>query len=443
MKKLLLLLFAFIIAGSGSVLAQSNNETPPGGMSEIQAYSIFLENYKSKSYDTAVRYGGWMWRGMPETIKGYSRFDLKRNLERLTRAYSGLAENTSDPSVREAYVDTAMTIFDKMFEKYDNEEDHYDWYIKRGRIIQTHSNYVDNADQKAGEDYLAAFKISPEDFTNYGNGYYMQVMLKSMVAANQKDEALDVIKKSEPFASEKLQDYFNDIRDQLFDSPEERIAFLKEQLEEDPKNEELLTELRDLYTEEEMNEEARKISEQLYEVSPSYENIIAVAQVALKDARYSEAIPYLKEAMDKTDDSKDKAEISLKISNAYLNQDKLQEARNFARQAMDYDSDWGKPYIQVADIYARSVSVCTRDRKMTREDKTVYWLVLDYLDEAKQVDSRTANEVSRKYDSYSSVTPTAEEKFFWQPPLETGDEFKIDSSLMDCYGWINETTTVR
>lgn len=310
-------------------------------------------------------------------------------------------------------------------------------------MYQTHSNVIDNSAAKAAEDYYQAFQMKPKEFTNFGNGYYMQVMLQEMVAQGKKDQALAVIKKSEPHASQKLKNYFNSIRDKLFDSPEERMAFLEQRLEENPKNVEVLKDLQELYGNQEMTAKAREISQKLYDLNPNYENTMELADFAISNANYNQAIKYLKEAMDKASNDQQKAEISLKISNAYLNSERLQSARRFARNAINYDSDWGKPYIQMADIYARAVSQCTSDRKMERKDKTVYWLVLDYLDRAEQVDPNVANEVSRKYKSYSSVTPTTEEKFFWQPPLEEGDKFEIDSSLMECYGWIDETTTVR
>lgn len=445
MKKLILL-SAFILFSSSLSLAQTEQGSaePPSGMSEIQAYSIFLENYKSESYESAIQFGRWMWKAMPEKIKGYSRFDLKRNLERLVKAYSGLADKTQDPSLKEAYVDTALLIFDKTFKKFpDDETNTYDWYITRGRLYQTHSNVIDNSSQKAAEDYLKAYNLKPKEFTKYGDGYYMQVLVQNLVNAGEKDKALSIIKEAEPHASSKLKKYFNNVRNKLFDSPKERIAFLESRLKGNPKDEEILTQLRDLYEQEDMSQKASEISQKLYTINPSYENIMAIAEGAISNANYDQAIKYLKEAMDKAKDDQQKAEISLKISNAYLNKEQLQEAHEFATQAADYDKDWGKPYIQIADIYAQAVSQCTNNRKMDRKDKTVYWLVLDYLDKAKQVDSSTASEVERKYKSYKPVTPSTEEKFFWKPPLNKGDEFKIDSDLRKCYGWINETTTVR
>lgn len=445
MKKLVLLSALFLLSSSWSFAqTEKSSVEPPGGMPEIQAYSIFYENYKNDSYDKAIKFGRWIWQGMPETIEGYSRFDLERNIRRLITAYDNLAQEKQDPSVKEAYVDTALIIFDKAFEKFsDNTDAKYDFYIKRGRLLQTHSDLLDDASMRAAEDYYEAFQLKPEELTKRSSGYYVRRILNDFSSGGKKDQALAVIKEAEPYASEKLLNVFNEIREDLFDSPEERIAFLEGELEDNPEDEEILTQLRNAYQDEEMSSEAREISEKLYELNPSYDNVMAVAEAARNNANYDMSIKYFKEAMDKASDDKQKAEISLKISNAYLNQDELESARDFARQAIDYNNSWGDPYIQIADIYARAVNVCTDDRKLTPEDKAVYWLVLDYLDKAKEVDANTANEVDRKYESYKPVIPSKSEKFFWKPPLEEGEEFTIDSSLMDCYAWINETTTVR
>lgn len=445
MKKVILLT-AFIFLGSSWSLAQTEQSSvqPPSGMSEIQAYSIFYENYKNDSFEEAIKFGRWMWQGMPESIKGYSRFDLQRNIGRLVTAYTKVAKKKQDPSVKEAYVDTALLIYERAFEKYSDDTDaKYEWHIKRGRLLQNNSDNVENASARAAEDYYKAFQLKPEALTKRSKGYYVQRILNEFSSSGKKDEALSVIKKAGPYASDKLLNSLSEIRNQLFESPEERINFLENELESNPNDQEILTELRGVYHDQEMSVKAREISQKLYELNPTFENIMAVAEAARSNANYETSIKYYKEAMDKASTDKERATISLNISEAYLNQDQLRQARRFARQAIDYNGNWGDPYIQIADIYARSVNQCTQDRKMERKDKVIYWLVLDYLDRARQTDPNTANEVERKYKSYKPVTPTTEEKFFWQPPLEEGQSFKIDSSLMECYGWINETTTVR
>ena len=142
MKKLILIT-AFIFLGSSWSLAQTEQSSaqPPSGMSEIQAYSIFYENYKNDSFEEAIKFGRWMWQGMPETIEGYSRFELQRQIDRLTTAYSEVAQKKQDPTLKEAYVDTALLIYDRAFEKFSEDTDaKFDWYIKRGRMLQTHSD---------------------------------------------------------------------------------------------------------------------------------------------------------------------------------------------------------------------------------------------------------------------------------------------------------------
>lgn len=442
MKKLLLIPVLLLFSSSWSS-AQSSVE-PPGGMAEIEAYSIFLENLRNDSYESAIEFGRWIWVGMPETIENYPKFNLERNLERLIEAYGGRSEQIQDPTVREAYLDTALTIYDKVFEKYSADQiDYYDWHMNRGRFFQSHSDYIDNAMNKAAADYLEAFNLKPEEFTKNGEGYYMQVMIQNMVSNGEKDKVLALLKETESFAPTKLKNYYDKVRNQLFDSPKERITFLEGQLEDNPGDVEILTQLRELYRGQDMVDKAQKISQKLYDIDPTYENTMALADIAISNANYNTAIKYLKEALNKTEENQQKAQIALKISDAYLNQDELQTAREFARDATEYDSEWGEPYIQIADIYAQTVGQCTNNRKLVEKDKTVYWLVLDYLDRARQVDSSTTSEVERKYKSYNPVTPTTEEKFFWNPPLEEGDEFVIDGSLMECYGWINETTAVR
>jgi len=440
MKKLLVL--TGIIFMSSTVLQAQSSVSPPDGLPEAAAYSIFYENYKNDGYESAIRYGRWIWEGMPETIEGYSRFNLETNLGRLVTSYSELAKQQEDPSLRSAYLDTTDIIFDKVFdgmEEYGFDE--YKWHFDRGRFYQENSDFIDDAMTKASEEYMSAFELKTEEFTQLADGYYVQVMVQQMVSDDKKDAALSAIDQASPYANEKLISYFDNTRDKLFDSPEERIAFLKEQMANNPEDTEIMAELRDLYVGQDMRSEAQALNEKLYELDPSYENTQALADFAVNNANYNNAIKYLKEALEKAPNDEERAEIALELSDTYLNTNQLQEARRYARQATQLDSGWGQPYIQIASIYARAVNECTSGRKMTRDDKVVYWLVLDYLDRAQQVDSQVANTVKRQYQSYEPVTPTTEDKFFkgW----ETGDEMSIDSSIDSCYGWISETTTVR
>ncbi|MDZ7692414.1 MAG: hypothetical protein U5K69_14980 [Balneolaceae bacterium] len=387
MKKLVLAIGLLVLCNPFASIAQEAQ--PPMGLDQLSAYSIYYENYKNEEYEGAIRYGRWIYKGMPKKLKGYSRFDLEQNLDRLITAYAEVAQQKQDPSVRSAYLDTAQTIFDRVYQEFSEDEiDMFEWKMKQARFLQDNSDFVDNGIQKAYDIYLNLFQQDPERFTQQGDGYYTQVLVQHLAGEDQKDLALDIINKAEPHApNNKLISFFNNIRNKLFDSSEERITFLQSQLEQNPDSTALLQDLADLYSQQGQMDRVREIRNKLYELNPNFENTRALADYAIENANYSEAVKYLKEALEKTDDQAEKAQIALDMSDAYLNQDNLQQARNYARQAMNLDSDWGQPYIQMAAIYSRAVSQCTQGRKMDRKDKVVYWLVLDYLDQARQVRS--------------------------------------------------------
>jgi len=430
---------ALLFTLSSQAFAQSE---PPYGMSEIQAYSIFYENYRTGSYDMARQFGKWMLENKPRTIEGANRFSLPRQFERMITVYTELSKQATDPSVSAAYLDTALTIYNDAFETFSEEEiDYYEWHLNRGRFYQEHQETLENGLNKAYQEYETAFEMNPEKLAQAADGYYIQILLSNYVNNEERDKALAMIDTVEPIASPSLMNQINEIRNDLFSDPEERVGFLESRLEENPEDTEMMSELVDLYIETDQRQKALDLAQKLYEMEKTFENARQLANFANQDGRNQDAISYLNEAIELTDDTDVKKNIRIEMAEIYQNEGNLQAARRSARQASSLDSNWGQPYIQIANIYAATIRNCTSGRQIDRNDRTVYWLVLDYLDRARSVDPSTSSTVSRMYSTYEPVMPTAEDKFFqgW----EEGDSFEIDSSLRDCYGWINETTTVR
>ncbi|MGM0587500.1 MAG: tetratricopeptide repeat protein [Bacteroidota bacterium] len=416
----------------------------PFGLSPLEAYSVFVENYKNDSYQTAAIYGRWLIKHRPRTLEELPQYKGERNFERMVKIYTEWSKTFEDPTKRSAYLDSAVTVFDLVYETYEEDEiDRFDWHYKQGRFYQSNADYIDDGLSKAYAEYGKLVKMDAQRAAELGRGYYVKILVQNYVSKNEKEMALSVMEKTEPYANQDVIDFYDKMRNELFDDPEERVGFLEEKLNENPENEEVLVELLELYEDQEMMDKARQTAGKLYELNPSYDNVMRVAENALSNANYDRAIKYLKEAKDKTDQKEALTEIAMELADAYKNMDQLQEARKYAREALSHDENLGRAYIQIAQIYSQAVNQCTSDRKMSRQDKVVYWLVLDYLDKAKAVDSSLSNSVERQYQSYEPVLPSAEDKFYWKPPLEAGDKIKVDSNLDSCYGWINETTTVR
>ncbi|NBB76451.1 MAG: tetratricopeptide repeat protein [Bacteroidetes bacterium] len=438
MKKLILVI-AILFTASSQAFSQSE---PPYGMSEIQAYSIFYENYRTGNYEMAKQYGTWMLDNKPAEIEGYARFSLPRQFERMITVYTELSKQEQDPSLSAAMLDTAATIYDEAFETFSEDEiDYFEWTLDRGRFYQEYQEQLDDGLAKAYENYRTAYEMDPERFTELADGYFVQVLLSNYASRDMKDEALAMIDTVEQYAGESLQQVIDETRDQLFDDPEERVGFLEGRLEQNPGDTEIMNELIDLYDETGQREDAIEMAENLLEEEQTFENAERLAEFAQADGQNQEAIEYFEQALELTDDPDQQKEVMVEIAEILQNEGNLQRARRYARQAINIDNSWGEPYIRIAQIYASAISQCTQGRQIEREDRTVYWLVLDYLDRARSVDPSSANTVNRLYNTYEPVLPSAEDKFFrgW----ETGDDFRIGSNIGECYSWIGETTTVR
>jgi len=429
-----------LMAGfSTTAMAQSE---PPYGMSEIAAYSIFYDNYTQGEYDMALQFGRWMLEKKPRQIEGFGRFSLPTQYNRMRRIYTEKAEEQEDPTLKEAYLDSAHIVFQDALETFNEDEiDQFEWKFNLGQFYQRYSNFIDDGMAEAYTSYEELFNKDPERLTDAADGYYARILLQKYVDDGEREKALAMIDIIEPMAGPDLQDAISSARDEIFSDPVERIEFLEGQLAEEPENTELLNELATLYEGQGNREKAIETAQQLYNIEPNFENTRQLANIELENANYRQAGNYLKEAAEKAPDNTTKRDITIQIAETYLNMSNFQQARRYARQASELDSSWGQPFIQIASIYAGTISNCSTGRKIDRDDRRVYWLVLDYLDRARSVDSSLSSEVQRLYKSYEPVLPSDEDKFFrgW----EVGDKITIDGSQYDCYSWINETTTVR
>lgn len=449
--KTLTILLVSLLMGVSTVYGQtSNNDStkvgPPYGMSKSNAYYLYLRYYQHDNYDRAMFYGRWVLKSTPKKIKGFDNYDLSANLDRFINIYSTYADSSTNLTAKAAYIDTVSQIYKKAFNILSQDEfNAYRWHLHLGRFYQKYSDFINNAKKKATKQYYAAYKLKPDSITQ-GNAYYLKVLiqnLKNRGTEQAKNKARAIIKNVRKYADSGLNDWLDNAQRDLFKSTGDRIAFLQKKVKNNPKDVEDLKKLRRIYKQQGNEDKVLKISKKLYELNPNYNNATTLANTALKNGRYAKAITYLNKAKGKTDDPSKLKVINLSLATAYLHQNELQKARTYARKAISIDPNWGKPYLDMASIYANAVKQCSADRKLTKDDRAVYWLVLDYLKKAKRNADKASvkNRANSQISLYSQFTPSSSDKFFkgWKD----GETLKINGSLKPCYSWIDETTTVR
>jgi len=443
MKQLITLL-GILILSSSLTQAQANcKETPPDGLSPLAAYSLFYENFVNGDYEFALRYGKWMVCAKPDQLQGNPQFSLEKQYDRLVKIYEEIGRSKEDPAIRSAHVDTALTLLNESLDLFgNNPEARFDLIFKRGRFYQQNYDYVENGLDKAYADYQELFNINPERAINMGDGYYLRMALSKLVDNGSKEEAQAFIDNVKPHASGDALEYIEEQQQEILGSPEEQIGYFSPIVKENPQDLAAWKALERAYYDLENREKRKEALVKINELDPNYDSALQLAELAKGNANYSEADKYFNQALSRATSDNQKTQALLDLADVNINLEKLSTAKKYVQDAIKLNPKNGNAYIKMATIYGAAVTQCTQDRKMEAQDRVVYWLVIDYLNKAKQQDPSVTGSVNRLLPNYEPVTPTTEDKFFTLN-LENGQKLSIDSSLMPCYSWVNETVTVR
>lgn len=171
-------------------------------------------------------------------------------------------------------------------------------------------------------------------------------------------------------------------------------------------------------------------SEYAHEIEPTAGSARGCANRYFKRGETEKAIDYMLQAIELGTDNYEKAEDCYRTAQLLFTIDQYSKAKNYANQAISLDENYGLPYILIAQMYANN-------NKWSDEpamNKCTYFLAIDKLQRAKNVDPNVAEDANKLIRTYSAYTPKPEDLFFLG--IKKGDKVNIG-------GWIGETTTVR
>lgn len=445
MKQLLILL-GILFFGSSLTNAQAEcKETPPDGLAPIAAYSIFQGNFNNGDFEFAIKYGRWFVCNNIESVEGVPNYRLSRQYDRMITIYGELGRESDDTTIRKAYVDSALILFEDKIELFgDDQEERFDIILDRGRFFQTNYDIIEEGLEKAYQDYATLFEMNAEKAISLGDGYYLRQPLSQLVRQGERDKAQELIDTAKPHAEGEILEFIEEQQQKLLGSPEERIAYYEPIIKEKPNDIDAWNALATAYQRVGDRDKRKEALIKLNELDPTYDTALELAEMAESNANYREADQYYKQALQRTDDEKEKVDIYLKLADANNSLENYRAAKGFVQDALNINPNSGNALIKMATIYGTAVNKCVdkEDRVMQAQDRVVFWVVLDYLNKAKRVDPSVASTVDRQLSTYEEVTPSTEDTFLTLS-LEKGEQIRVDGSLMDCYSFINETTTVR
>lgn len=414
-------------------------------MNELSLYNEF---YKQDNIESAMPHWRMVYNKYPKsTLNLYIHG---------ANMYQKLIENASTPEEKSKYIDDLMKLYDKRI-KHFGEKGYVlgrkaaDWL----KYKLDNDREQDNGDlketMKKGYDWLS------ESVTERGNETELPVLVLLMQTTRSLFKLGDLPKETVVKNYDTCNSILNSIRENTTEDEtiknvndvqayiedifgtsgaadcEALISIFKPQYQENISDVDFIKNMLRRLGSAKCEESSlfSEATERLYELEPSAEAAFNMARRYLKRDDAERAKKYYQQAMEQETDKELLAKYYYEYGLfVYAKENALQEARSYARRALEINPDYCEALMLIGNIYvAASRSFGSDDF----EKSTVFWLAVDYYERARS-NPDCAVDASREASSYRRYFPNKEEAFFRS--LQEGQTYKVG-------GWINENTKVR
>lgn len=435
--------------GEGDLVGVSNKThdqlIAEGDRDYMNSLSIYTEFYRQQDYKTA--YANWK-----ELYLNYPKSRLNIYIQGAI-IYENFIENASNPKEKAAYLDSLMRLYDKRMRHFDQKG------FVSGRKGATWLKYsLPPADDISNEDLAAIYKkgydlveFSVNDLKDEAEAPVLLLLMqtsrslfslselpKETVARNY-EVIMEILNKK--LAANAAEEGLAEVRglvETLFTNSgaadcETLIGIYKAQWAENNQDIDFITSmLRRLARANCDNSDLFfQASERMYELNPSAEAAFNMARMFVRKGDNVRAKDYYRQAMEQETDRELLENYYFEYATFVFSVDNnLQEARSYAKRALDINPNNCRANMLVGDIYvAASRSISNDDF----EKSAVFWVAVDYFNKARSGEDCVA-EASQRVNTYRNYFPNKEAAFFLS--IMEGSNYTVK-------GWINETTKVR
>jgi len=457
----------FILALSFAVSAQCEtwNDHPKQDEAE-GAHSIYRQALKNDNFSLAEENWRIAYQIAP-AADGRRDYHFTDGV----KIYKWLAEQTDDKTLKKAYRDSALMMFDYAAECYrqqaitvskcagDQEcydrkagyilgrkayEMYYTFNMSREKIYKNLKESVELAGNASeyiifdpmGAALAALFQRDKIDATEVRTQH---ALLKQIAAHNIANNPR--YKDYYESGLNRLNHQIDKIEDDVYDC-EYFVDKLTPQLEEYPDSGALVKEVYETLLEKDCDTSMQV----MHELQPAYDaymieyrdrvrrelaktNPNIAAKLFYDEGEYQKALDKYEEAIAMTDEEEEKAEYY--FSMASIQGRKLKrysDARSSALKAAQYKSDWGRPYLLIGDLYASTKCGDSWDQRLS------ILAAIDKYRYARNIDPEVRSTADRRIANYRSSRPIESEGFM--RGLKKGDEVEVGC-------WIGETVRLR
>jgi tetratricopeptide (TPR) repeat protein len=354
-------------------------------------------------------------------------------------------DNTEDKDKKARLVDSLMRLYDKRVKYFDQKG--YVYGKKGVDLIKYGANNIDNF-QKAYDYLKQSVELRQKDASagvmvtlmNTTRSLFSNDVISGDEVVNNYAMTLDIVEANlEDNPSDNIMQRAEDAINKIFEASgaatcENLVDLFGPRFEENPDNKELLNRITKLLDDQGCTDTKlyANASVKLNEIDPSAESAHHLAKLFYSKNQMEKSVKYYKQAIELQENEEEKASYYIELAElTFTKLNNPQTARTYARKAIEFDPDNGRPYILIGRMYANSTNECGGDKF---EKQAVLWAAVDKFKQAKQVDPSMASQADGYIKSYKPRFPSKEDIFFHN--FEMGDTYTVGC-------WINETTTVR
>ncbi len=394
--------------------------------------NFLTEKYKMKQYDEALTFLRPLLATAPQASQNMYIYGANIYENKIAAATSLDEKNK--------YIDTLMMIYDKRMENFGDHAKYGKPYItalKAQKHIQYRPNDIAGITKTFNEAYqVSGNNIDPELVILYFNAIvnaYKEDAIETDLLLNEYDRLSPLFAENVTPQKEEAKKTF----EALFVSSgaancDNLEKVFRPQVEADPNNLDLLKKVMGLLTRAKCTTPfLGEVGEKIYEVEPSSSIALTLAQVFENDPE--KANKYLNDAIAAETDPIAKASLATQLAGNELANDNARAAADYAKQAIEYNPEYGPAYMMLAHAYAVGTNSCGDFSR-----QAAFWLVVDTLTKARSLmegDEEQCKNIDAQIATYRGYFPKQEDIFF--NTLEVGSGYTVNC------GWVSGRTTVR
>lgn len=442
MKTLRILLSTALLAAGTVAVAQDFSDpkyakwgdTPEAREKNMIASNYLKEEYKMKDYNRAAFYLNQVLTNCPKATM--SAYQYGANI------YKKKIDQADTDEQKKVLIDSLLWIYDLRLEHFGDHPKRGAAYIldRKAREVLTYMPENREAVRKAFKEAIEAGQENsdPETivayFSNLCDDYKNDMVVPDEIIAEY--DRLTLL-----FGTGDENAEFKQQFDAAFGlsgaaSCENLEKLYRSRLAENPDNEELLSQAVKLMSRAKCESDYYfELAEKYYEIKPSSENAMFLAQAFQNKGDYSRAVKYLDEAMATETDPAELEKLNVRIALVELVANHIPGAFAAARKAVELNSENGLAYFVMAQCHAVSAGQCGGF-----EGQAAFWAAYDTMSKAvKYLEGQDADyleQAKQSLTAYSYRFPTKEECFMRD--MAAGSSYKVQ-----CGTAAGVITTVR